>query len=665
MHNDVLTDFDPSKDTLRILLVEDSEVQRIAIRYVLQKDPSTSYEIVETAKGEEGLEIYQDGQIDCVILDYLLPDIDGIEFLKRVRHDDGFVDRPILFITAEGDRTIVAKAMELGATDYIEKHRYEKDHMLARTVQRAIDRKRYEHMRRESDEFLRSVLNTIPLPVFYKTTDLRFADCNDAFASFFGLRKDQIIGKTAHDIAPERYAQDYERRDKEILRTQQPQRYEMPVLAASGALREVEFHKSLYRDTQGKTKGIIGVFTDITDMKRVRDELLKAKVEAEFASQSKTQFIANTSHEIRTPLNGVVGMLKLLGSTSMTSEQREYLDVATNAAGSLLDVVDDVIDVSRIESGKIELQKTDFDLSHLLRTVMDSFAGHEKLQFVEMRCEVDENVPEIIHTDEGALRQILFNLVGNAFKYTRRGTITLEVNPLFQIPGKPQLLFSIADTGPGISDEAMGYIFEPYFRGRRTDDPDHEYRKIIKGSGLGLSIVKRLVHMLDGTLSVETEPGAGTTMHFSLPIVIPDPASEIAEPETTSRVQGDMRSLSILVAEDNPVNQLVLCRTLEKLGHKAVVAADGYEVLDRMREKVFDLVLMDIQMPEMNGIETTRRIRGGKGQWDPNIPIIAVTAHAMKGDRERMIEQGMNEYLPKPVDIDNLDKVIQRVCMKE
>ncbi len=665
MLNTMLTDFDPNRDTFRILLIEDSEVQRIAIRYVLERDPSASYHIIETAKGEEGLEIYKNDQIDCVILDYLLPDIDGIEFLNRVRYEDGYVDRPIVFITAEGDRSIVAKAMEMGATDYIDKHRYEKDNMLARTVHRAIERKRYEQIRRESDEFMRSLLNTIPLPVFYKTTDLRFISCNDAFASFFGLEKEDILGKTAYDIAPERYAKDYEERDKEILETQQPQRYEMPVLSANGGLREAVFHKTLYRDMRGRVKGIIGVFTDITDMKRVRDELLKAKVEAEFASQSKTQFIANTSHEIRTPLNGVIGMLQLLRSTSMTSEQREYLDVATGAAESLLDVVDDVIDVSRIESGKIELQTTDFNLSNLLRTVMDSFAGHEKLEYIEMRCEVDETTPEVIHTDEGALRQILFNLVGNAFKYTRRGSIVLYVHPLFTIPGKLQLLFSIADTGPGISDEAMGYIFEPYFQGHTKDDSEQEYRKIIKGSGLGLSIVKRLVHLLGGTLSVETESGSGTTVYFSVPVTIPKEKSQAPEPEPVDTTAYGVGSLYILVAEDNPVNQLVLCRTLEKLGHKTAVAADGYEALDQMREKAFDLILMDIQMPEMNGIEATRRIRKGEGQWDPDIPIIAVTAHAMKGDRERMLEQGMNEYLPKPVDIDNLNQVIQRVYRKE
>lgn len=660
---DVLSDFYPDKDTLTILIVEDSEVQRMAIRYVLEKDTGTKYEFIETAYGEKGVELYNEHEIDCVILDYLLPDFDGLEFMNRVRLEDGFIERPILFVTAEGDRAIVAQAMEMGATDYIDKHRYEKDNLLSRTVQEAIEKKRYEHIRRESDVFLRSLVNTIPLPLFYKNKDLKFVMCNDAFARYCGKTKEEIFGKTAREIFPGAYSGEYEMHDRKVLETQEPQQYEIPLMNGSGSLREVVFHKTVYRDTRGKVKGIMGVFTDVTEMKRSRDELLKSKVEAEFANKSKTQFLANMSHEIRTPLNGVIGMLKLLRSTPVNTEQHEYLDVAVSSAEGLLDVVDDVIDVTSIESGKIVLQPVEFDLYNLVRTVMDSFSGNENIEYLDLSYEIEEDTPRTISTDEGALRQILFNLVGNAVKYTRRGTIRLVVHPIIHSSGGPRLLFSIADTGPGIDEKSLRYIFQAYFQVGSTMD-EHNYRRHIKGTGLGLSIVKRLVQMLGGSIAVETEPGAGTTMHFCIPIELSD-GTAVKAPVEVAEEPKSVGSLHILVAEDNTVNQLVLCRTLEKLGHRPVVAADGFEVLEQMRDKVFDLVLMDIQMPEMDGLEATRRIRAGGGNWNRDIPVIAVTAHAMKGDRERLLGQGMNDYMPKPVDIENLQEVIRRVMQKD
>ncbi|QJT10059.1 hybrid sensor histidine kinase/response regulator [Oceanidesulfovibrio marinus] len=660
---DVLSDFYPDKDTLTVLIVEDSEVQRMAIRYVLERDTGTKYELIETAYGEKAVELYHEHDIDCVILDYLLPDFDGLEFMNRVRLKDGFIERPIIFITAEGDRAIVAQAMEMGATDYIDKHRYEKDNLLSRRVQEAIEKKRYEHIRRESDVFLRSLVNTIPLPLYYKNRDLKFVMCNDAFVRFCGRKREEILGKTAREIFPGAYAGEYEVHDKKVLETQESQQYEMPLMNGSGILREVVIQKAVYRDTRGTVKGIMGVFTDVTDMKRSRDELLKSKVEAEFANKSKTQFLANMSHEIRTPLNGVIGMLKLLRSTPVNAEQHEYLDVAVSSAEGLLDVVDDVIDVTSIESGKIVLQPVEFDLNNLVRTVMDSFSGNENIEYLDLSYEIEKGTPQIINTDEGALRQILFNLVGNAVKYTRRGSIRLYVHPILHGSGGPRILFSVADTGPGIDEDSLRYIFQAYFQvGSKVDEQN--YRRHIKGTGLGLSIVKRLVQMLGGTIAVETEPGAGTTMHFCIPIELSDGTAakpRVKEPEEAKSVG----SLHILVAEDNTVNQLVLCRTLEKLGHRPAVAADGFEVLEQMRDKVFDLVLMDIQMPEMDGIEATRRIRAGGGNWNRKIPIVAVTAHAMKGDRERLLGQGMDDYMAKPVDIENLQEVLERVMLKE
>jgi PAS domain S-box-containing protein len=390
---------------------------------------------------------------------------------------------------------------------------------------------------------------------------------------------------------------------------------------------------------------------DITELKIMAAELERAKARAEAASLAKNEFLANMSHEIRTPLNGLLGMLQLMQLSELQPMQRDYLETALNSGRSLLQVLNDILDLSKVESGKLELEAIPFELGEVLDQVVSTFRHCAEERGVSMRWEIDEGLGRHFVADKGRLRQILFNLVGNAVKFTETGSIEVRGWPLDSgaADGAVRLLFEVSDTGIGIPEDKVGAVFDPF-----TQVDGSSTRKY-QGTGLGLGIVRRLVGLMGGAISVDTREGEGTVIYFTIqasPAEIPDtPAGDPA-----SRAEGG--GLSILVAEDERVNRVVVQRILEKLGHRAECVGSGEEAIRVLRERSFDLFLSDIQMPGLDGVATTRFIRTELGL---DIPVIALTAHAMQGDRDRFIEAGMNGYVSKPFEIDRLQQEIERV----
>ncbi|MCJ2166279.1 MULTISPECIES: PAS domain S-box protein [unclassified Pseudodesulfovibrio] len=392
---------------------------------------------------------------------------------------------------------------------------------------------------------------------------------------------------------------------------------------------------------------------DITELKNMAAELERSRTKAEAASLAKNEFLANMSHEIRTPLNGLLGMLQLLQLSALEPTQAEYLETALNSGRSLLQVLNDILDLSKVESGKLELEETVFGLAEVLDSVVSTFRYAVEERGLEMSWEVDESLPIFIQGDKGRLRQILFNLVGNAVKFTEKGAIRVKVFPLRQemAGGQIRILFEVADTGIGIADDKVDSIFDPF------SQVDGSLTRKYQGTGLGLGIVHRLVQLMSGSITVDAMEGEGTSIYFTIVAKKVDAPAK-AEVKPQRRFQ---KGLSILIAEDERVNRMVVQRILEKLGHVPVCVESGEAAIEIMKVTSFDLFFTDIHMPGLDGVETGRYIREDLGL---DIPIIALTAHAMKDDRDRFIKAGMNGYIAKPFEIDQLQQEIDRV-MKE
>jgi len=662
------------------------------------------------------------------------------------------------------------------------------------------ERMRAEEALSEERKMLRALIDNVPDFMYVKDADCRFLLANLAVARQMGAKTPQeLLGKSDFDFYPPELAATFYEDEQTVIRSGQAvvNREEKGV-DSQGNESEIMTTQVPLRDKNGRITGLAGIGHDITHLKKVQAEMKVAREAAEAASRAKSEFLANMSHEIRTPLNGVMGMTDLALETALTPEQREYLETVKMSGDTLLTVINDILDFSKIEAGKIDLEAIDFDLRESLESTLKTLALRADEKGLELLCEVAPEVPEIVRGDSSRLRQIVINLVGNAIKFTGSGEIAVKV----QVEGRAGLdwlcHFTVADTGIGIPEDKRKSIFEPF------SQADSSTTRKYGGTGLGLTISTRLVHMMSGKIWVESEVGRGSQFHFTAQLGAADAkeikvgtiappellqgvkvlvvddnrtnrrilegmlmrwqmkptsveggkealaqlsaAREAGEPygliltdmhmpdmdgftlveqirkrpevstatimmltsaghrgdaarcqelgvsayllkpirqselrEAVARVLGareqqgaiplvtrfslqDAREpdafLSVLIAEDNLVNQRLAVRLLEKRGHQVAVAATGLEALKALEKEKFDLVLMDVQMPEMDGLEATVAIRQKEKGSGLHQAIVALTAHAMKGDREKCLAAGMDGYLTKPIRPQELDHLL-------
>jgi len=394
---------------------------------------------------------------------------------------------------------------------------------------------------------------------------------------------------------------------------------------------------------------------EIQHGKRIELELKKARDKAEKMSQAKGEFLANMSHEIRTPMNGVIGTLQLLEDTNLSAEQKEFVATAHKSADALLAILNDILDLSKIEAGKLSFECIAFDFKQIIKDIVVLHSLKAEQHGISLVQEIDDSLPDTLMGDPTRLRQVIINLVSNALKFTREGEVKVKVVVLKKQDDAVDLKLTVSDTGIGISKAAQKTLFNAFTQA------DGSTTRKYGGTGLGLAIVNQLVEMMGGVLGVDSVEGEGSEFWFTASFSCADEKLVTAEQPVVADRRLPLNS-KVLLVEDNPINQMVAQKMLEKVGLKAKLANNGIEALQCLQDEVFDLVLMDCQMPEMDGFDATREIRNLeiKALNQKPVPVVAMTANVMSGDRERCLEFGMDDYIGKPVQREQLEAILQK-----
>lgn len=502
---------------------------------------------------------------------------------------------------------------------------------LADVVQEEIGKRQIAETRRaQSDQRLLDIIESLNLGMARYDLEGRLTQVEPRFAEIFERKEDEMIGLRSSDFS---VGHDLETGSPiEFYLTSKV--FESPYRNSSGELTWMLCTTAPLFDEAGRVEGGVIVVFDISARKKLEQEMIEARKAAEAGLELRKTILANVSHELRTPVNAIVGMSALLASTSLNDQQREYLKTMRFSSDGLLVLIDDLLDVSRIEAGKVELEEIEFSMQENFSELTKSLRLRAEEKGLLFEWNLDERIAPRLLGDVHRLNQIITNLIGNAIKFTPQGKVRLEITQVGESNEMQGVRFSVIDTGIGIAAERQAAVFQAFAQ------EDNSTTRKYGGTGLGLSISKRIVEMMGGELKLTSEKNAGTTFSFEVQLKKSAEGSVVVK-EFKPNLDGSR----ILLVEDNKVNQFLANALLKSWNAQVDISEDGLDALDRMRNVNYDLVLMDLQMPIMDGFEATEQIRN---ELNSKVPIIGLSANALNGERERSLEKGMNEYVSKP-----------------
>ena len=620
------------KDAINFHREVDKSVLKIALTIV--PDVDEMYDQIEKKN------------FDIIFSDYYLPNETGLTLLRNLRNKN--IQTPVIFITDYADPQIAVEMMQSGASDLISKSLLNSDG-IEQCIRNSIRYSELENKRKKAETHLKSAEDKLSTLLSYTPIIIfsfdKYGEIKLAKGSALGFN-DDIIGESIFDV--------FEGKEEFTNQVR-------IALAGNEMTQSMRFGNSVYQitctprfDDKGEIDEVIGIANDITKRAEAEESLMKAKILAEQTSKAKQDFIANMSHEIRTPMNAIVGFTSLLEETKLNEIQKDYVHTIKISGENLLALINDILDFSKIEAGKLFIEKESFTLHQVLDSIERVLKGKANEKALNFSIEVAPDVPEYMIGDSNRLYQVLMNLVGNAIKFTEKGFVKIKVIKTWTKEDRFRLRFFVIDTGIGIPKDKLNFIFDSF--NQVSSGSTRKYG----GTGLGLAIVKKLVELQKGTVKASSVIGEGSVFEFEIKYRL-DPLQGIQNNISVSNFSMDaLKGKNVLLAEDNRMNQKFVKNIFEKTELNLWIASDGEEAINMLKERDFDILLLDIQMPNKDGFEVIKELRNNFEGRKKNLPVIAMTAHAFKEERDACIAAGMNDHIAKPINKDDLFMLIHQ-----
>ena len=658
---------------LKILIIDDDKVDSIAIvRSISRSDIIAEVESAYSAK--EGFEKMESMTYDLIFLDYMMPDLDGIHILKKLR--DLGVETPIIFITSQGDEKIASQAILAGASDYMPKTLLTSDG-ISHSIRNAIKLYESQNFRKQAELELK--MNSNRLSEAQKLAKIGSWEINlnngDVYFSeelfnILELNKNEkpSMGVFISCLISPEDIKLFERKLDEVTKNTDEVMFSHSILSKKGTVKYINEYIKCLNDDHNKPYKILGTMQDISIQKSIEEELISAKNIAEQSVQLKERFLTNMSHEIRTPMNGIVGFAKILEETVLDDNQKQSVSAIKTAGQNLMTIINDILDLSKIEADKMTFESVPFSLQKTVGSVMELLGPTAKDKRIKLLSDIHPSIQDLLIGDPTRLSQIMINLVGNALKFTEKGYIELAISKETETDTEIGIQFSVTDTGIGIPENKVSTIFESF--SQASNETSRKYG----GTGLGLTITRKLVELQGGTIDVKSELESGSTFTFKITYTKAKAGDvEVVSDKKKKLDFSFLKDIEILLVEDNELNQLLAVKLFKKWHKEIDIAENGMVAIEKIEKKVYDIILMDIQMPEMDGNEVTKYIRENLKPPKSNVPIIAMTAHATADEERRCLSNGMNDYLSKPFEFSvlldklftNLNLPIQREYIAE
>jgi PAS domain S-box-containing protein len=625
---------------INILLVDDRPENLLALEALIRRD---DIRIFQTTSPNEALKLAWEKNISIAMVDVQMPGMDGFELVQLLKSNPRTKGILVIFVTAiNKENKYAIKGYQGGAVDYLYKplDPYVTAAKVDAFIRLAKAQKEIEKKNTELENYSLIVKNAADLIVELDTDNFKIKTINPAVRRIFGFEPEELIGKGFLSLCAETESESSRHLNSMVKLRDSFRNFEDRFVNAKREQIWLDCRVALKEDTMFLS------MNDISLRKAYTDELLRSREMAEQARKFKENFLANMSHEIRTPINGIIALIQILKNSELDNDQRHILDLISMSSGSLVGVINDVLDLSKIEAGKFSIIRKEANIRMLMRSIFDLLKYQAEEKGILLRYSIDPDLPGLLIADSLRLNQILMNLASNAIKFTGRGEVSISVRVLEKKADQVCLSFSVEDTGIGIPVDKLGSIFDSF--SQASESTQHQFG----GTGLGLAIVKKLAELKGGELKVYSQPGKGSRFIFENWYTVVDDRQEdlpqVAKPED---LVAFFPEVNILLAEDNKVNQFAAVHILKKWNCRVDVAENGEEAIQKLKEKDYHLILMDTHMPLLNGYETAQKIRSDFKGKKAQIPIISMSAAVLENELSQARQSGMNDFVTKPFDL--------------